>query len=210
MVGSVVALVALLYMLAHGSIPVASGLTAGLAMQQLGVRMNSLTGGAGMLIESGMFLDDFRRFMDMAPQKAATDRVAARVRRGFGGLRVENLTFAYPSSVVPAVDQVSLEVEPGEVVALVGENGSGKTTLVKLICQLYRPHSGRILWNGADVATLPPDEVRDEITVLFQDYVQYHLPAYDNIVVGRPELADDLDRATDAAERSGAASFLSS
>jgi len=104
---------------------------------------------------------------------------------------------------------VSLAVEPGEVVALVGENGSGKTTLVKLICQLYRPESGLILWNGADTDNLSPDDVRNEMTVLFQDYVQYHLSVRDNILLGRPERAGDDDAVRAAAAASGADRFLS-
>jgi len=216
-VGTVIALVALLYMLAHGSIPVAAGITAGLAMQQLSSQLNSLTAGAGMIIESGMFLDDYRDFVQLAPstpEPGDADHASGEARpgrsHGFSGLQVENVSFAYPSSHAPVLEDVSIEVEPGEVVALVGENGSGKTTLVKLICQLYRPHSGRILWNGVDVSRLSAEEVRDDITVLFQDYVQYHLSAHDNIVVGRPEDAADRERAAAAAERAGAARFLSS
>jgi len=212
MVGTVVALGALLYLLTHGSLPVASALTAGLAMQQLGARLNSLTAGVGTLIESGMFLDDYSSFVELAPgerQPAPGDHSQPGAASKFSGLRVENVSFAYPSSRAPVLEDVSLEVEPGEVVALVGENGSGKTTLVKLICQLYRPHAGRIVWNGVDVASLTDGEARDDITVLFQDYVQYHLSAHDNIVVGRPHLSDDVERATAAAERAGAARFLS-
>jgi len=214
MVGTVVALGALLYLLAHGSIPVASALTAGLAMQQLGIRLNLLTTGVGSLIESGMFLDDYRSFLELAPEEGEPapdpgDQPPRRAPREFSGLRVENVSFAYPSSPAPVLEDVSLEVEPGEVVALVGENGSGKTTLVKLICQLYRPQAGRILWNAVDVATRPGGEAREDITVLFQDYVQYHLSAYDNIVVGRPDLAQDHERAAAAAERAGATRFLS-
>jgi ATP-binding cassette, subfamily B, bacterial len=218
MIGTVVALGALLYLLAHGSIPVASALTAGLAMQQLGSRLNSLTASVGMLIESGMFLDDYRAFLELAskdggppdPAPERADQVQHRAPQEFSGLRVEGVSFSYPSSPVPALRDVSLEIEPGEVVALVGENGSGKTTLVKLICQLYRPQAGRILWNGVDVARLPVGEARDDITVLFQDYVHYHLSAHDNIVVGRPELAEDVERAATAAERAGVARLLSS
>jgi ATP-binding cassette subfamily B protein len=211
--GTVVALGALLYLLAHGSIPVASAITAALAMQQLGSRLTSLTGGLGTLVESGMFLDDYRSFLELAPPAAATNNSYPDTRPGterrFTGLSVENVSFRYPGSSARALDDVSLEIEPGEVVALVGENGSGKTTLVKLICQLYRPEAGRILWNGTDAATSAPAAIRDDITVLFQDYMQYYLSALDNIVIGRPELADDLDRAAAAAERSGASRFLS-
>ena len=214
MIGTVVGLGALLYLLAHGSIPVASALTAGLAMQQLGLRLNLLTTATGTLIESGMFLDDYRSFLELAPPEREVAADVAdepqRRQREFTGLRLENVSFRYPSSPAPALHDVSLEVEPGEVVALVGENGSGKTTLVKLICQLYRPQAGRILWNGVDVARLSSQEARDDITVLFQDYVQYHLSAHDNIVVGRPDLAKDLERAALAAEQAGAAGFLTS
>src|SRR5205085_4887764 len=93
---------------------------------------------------------------------------------------------------------------PGEIVALVGENGSGKTTLVKLICQLYRPIDGRILWGGADASTLATEQIQDEITVLFQDYVQYYLSAFDNVAIGRPRMADDREALYHAVRRAGA------
>jgi ATP-binding cassette, subfamily B, bacterial len=208
-VGTAVGLAALLYLLASGRAPVATALTAGLAMQQLGTRLTSLTGGVGTLIESGMFLDDYRTFLALAPEPQTSRPVARAVRPRFEGLRVENASFAYPGTARRALDDVSIEIEPGEVVALVGENGSGKTTLVKLICQLYKPDAGRVLWNGIDVATLPPDEVRGDMTVLFQDYVQYHLSALDNIVIGRSADAADRARAERAAELSGASRFLS-
>jgi len=209
--GMAIGLVALLYLLTSGRMEVAAALTAGLAMQQLGNRLTSVTGSVGSLIESGMFVDDYKEFLALAPaaQPVPAQPGLARVAPpAFQALRVENVSFSYPSSARFALQNVSLEIEPGEIVALVGENGSGKTTLVKLICQLYRPNSGRVLWNGVDVATLSPEAVRGDMTVLFQDYNQYYLSALDNIVIGRPELADDLDRAHRAAERAGAAGFL--
>jgi ATP-binding cassette, subfamily B, bacterial len=208
MLGSAVGIIALLYLLASGRMPVATALTAALAMQQLGSRLTTLTAGIGTLIESGMFLDDYHAFLALAP----VDEVAPQAKRAglrFEGVRVDDVSFTYPSSTRRALDGVSLEVEPGEVVALVGENGSGKTTLVKLICQLYRPDSGRVLWNGIDAAGLSAEELRDDTTVLFQDYIQYNLSALDNIVIGRSELAGDLARAKLAAERAGASGFLS-
>jgi len=106
------------------------------------------------------------------------------------------------------LDDVSLRVGPGEVVALVGENGSGKTTLVKLICQLYRPDAGRILWNGRNAAGLSTEGIRSETTVLFQEYIHYHLSARDNIVLGRADLPPEDRTIRAAAARAGADRFL--
>jgi ABC-type bacteriocin/lantibiotic exporter with double-glycine peptidase domain len=75
-------------------------------------------------------------------------------------LRLEDVSFTYPTGQQPALSDISLEIEAGEVVALVGENGSGKTTLAKLLCGLYSPSRGRMLWDGLDTAELDPDSLR--------------------------------------------------
>jgi ATP-binding cassette subfamily B protein len=80
--------------------------------------------------------------------------------------------------------------------------------LVKLISQLYKPATGRLLWNGVDARDLDPDEVRSNMTVLFQDYIQYHLTARDNIALGRVERRDDSAGIAEAARRGGAEAFL--
>jgi ATP-binding cassette subfamily B protein len=213
MLGSAVALGALLLLLSSGRIAVASALTAAFAMQQLGSRLTVLTASVGRLIESGMFIDDFQAFLALSAEQARTSEGKSSRRRAaepFRSLEVDDVVFRYPGSDALVLDGVSLEVGAGEVVALVGENGSGKTTLVKLICQLYRPERGRILWNGSDALHLAPEEIRGETTVLFQDFVQYHLSARDNIVLGRPELEAREDVLRAAAVRGGADGFLSS
>jgi ATP-binding cassette subfamily B protein len=211
LLGTIVALGALIVLLDKGQITAATALTAALAMQQLGSRLTAITTSAGRLIESSMFIHDFRAFLELA-SKADHSESNAQGRKippvGEGSLEVREVTFGYPGSDRIVLEDVSLAVEPGEVVALVGENGSGKTTLVKLICQLYRPDSGLVLWNGSDASSLAPEDVRDEMTVLFQDYVQYHLSVRDNIVLGRPERADE-DAVRAAASASGADRFVS-
>jgi ATP-binding cassette subfamily B protein len=213
--GTAIALGALVLLLARDRIDVATALTAGLAMQQLGARLPTLTGSVGKLIESGMFIDDYQAFLELAP--AAGDDQPNRTSTitpiaepsNSAHVVVDSVSFSYPDARAPAVQEVSLEVGRGEIVALVGENGSGKTTLAKLICQLYRPQAGRILWNGVDTATLSPDVVRSEITVLFQDFIRYHLAALDNIVFGRVERSADVEAALAAARVAGADEFLS-
>jgi ATP-binding cassette subfamily B protein len=213
-VGTAVAFGALLVLLAGGRINVATALTAVLAMQQLSTFLSVITSSFGTLIESGMFIDDYKTFLalgDEADDRAdglATDLSRVGLRR-FEGLAVDHVSFTYPRAATPALQDVSLEIEPGEIVALVGENGSGKTTLVKLICQLYQPHAGRILWNGVDVQTLPRDVVQSDITVLFQDFIQYHLSALDNVVFGRVEPPTTKTDAVAAAIKAGADEFVS-
>jgi ATP-binding cassette subfamily B protein len=207
-----VAFGALVFLLGDGRIDVATALTAGLAMQQLSSRLGGVTGSISRLIEGGMFLDDYAAFLELAPPESASrgepDGLAPTAASGPAAVTVEDVSFTYPGTDAPALSGASLSLAPGEVVALVGENGSGKTTLVKLICQLYRPDSGRILWNGADTATLSPDVVASETTVLFQDFIQYHLSALDNIAFGRVEREATPANAEEAARAVGAHEFL--
>ncbi len=210
--GTAIALGALVLLLDRGRIGVASAITAGVAMQQLGGRLTALTANLGRLIESGMFIDDYNAFVSRdrdGPDGSGPGTARGSTAQRFEGMRVENVTFTYPARAEPALADVSLEIAPGEVVALVGANGSGKTTLVKLICQLYAPNSGRIVWNGVDARALPVDELRSDITVLFQDFIQYHFSVLDNIVLGRVERAARAEEAVDAAVRAGAHDFVS-
>ena len=102
---------------------------------------------------------------------------------------------------------VSVRVEQGQVVALVGENGSGKTTLAKLLAGLYDPSHGSVQWNGVPLVDLDRNAVRDNVGIIFQNFARYTLSAYDNIAVGRHE-RDDPAALRDAAERASADGFL--
>ncbi|HZV53038.1 MAG TPA: ABC transporter ATP-binding protein [Candidatus Dormibacteraeota bacterium] len=107
-----------------------------------------------------------------------------------------------------ALRGVSLELRRGEVVALVGENGSGKTTLAKVICGLYPPDAGAVLWDGVDVREVDPEQLRRQITVIFQDFVRYWLSARENIGVGRVERMGDHEAIVAAARQAGADAFI--
>ena len=210
--GMAIALGALIWLLATGRIDIADALTAGVAMQQLSMRFGSVTASVAQLIEAGMFLDDFHSFMELAPRLEAEemdDEEFGAIAGRAESVRVENVSYTYPTRSEPALEDVSIEIGAGEVIALVGANGSGKTTLVKLLCQLYQPSSGRVTWNGTDARDLGHAAINEEITVLFQDYVKYHLSALDNIVFGRIDRADDVEAAIDAAKQTGADAFLS-
>lgn len=108
------------------------------------------------------------------------------------GIHVHQVTFTYPGSERPTLQNVSLTVRPGEMVALVGENGAGKTTLAKLLCRLYDPTEGAIAWNGQDLRTLELEEVRSRIGVVMQDYARFPATLRENVGWGyRPKIQED-------------------
>jgi ATP-binding cassette subfamily B protein len=97
-----------------------------------------------------------------------------------------------------------MELRGGEIIALVGENGSGKTTLVKLLCRLYDPDAGGVRVDGIDLREMRVDELRSQLSVVFQDYAQYYLTARENIWLGNVRLPPDSDAIVTAAQRTGA------
>src|SRR5919201_1101313 len=120
----------------------------------------------------------------LAPARGPAGRASRPPRRAVGPIAAEEVWFSYPGSDAPALRGVSLRIEPGEVVALVGPNGSGKTTLAKLIAGLYLPDRGRVVLHGADTATADRAALRRDVAVVFQDFLRYSLPAYDNVALG--------------------------
>ncbi|MGA1263854.1 MAG: ABC transporter ATP-binding protein [Prochlorothrix sp.] len=93
--------------------------------------------------------------------------------RPFPGIQIQDLSFTYPGATKPTLERVNLLINPGEMVAIVGENGAGKTTLAKLLCRLYDPQWGSIYWNGVDLREIELQELRSRITVLMQDYARF-------------------------------------
>jgi ATP-binding cassette subfamily B protein len=124
------------------------------------------------------------------------------------GLELVNVSFTYPGARTPALDDVSLQVRPGESLAIVGENGSGKTTLIKLITRLYEPTSGHILLDGLDLKDWDIDALRQRIGVIFQDFGRYQFSVGENIGAGDVRHIEDRERWASAASSGMAAPFI--
>lgn len=124
------------------------------------------------------------------------------------GVRFEQVSFSYPGSAEPALQQVSLHIQPGDSLALVGENGSGKTTLIKLLTCLYQPDAGRILLDGLDLQQWNADALRQRIGVIFQDFGRYQFLVGENIGAGDMNHFEDRQRWQQAAEMGMAKDFI--
>ncbi len=126
---------------------------------------------------------------------------------GKGRIVFEHLTFNYPSRPEqPALQDFSLQVQPGETVALVGPSGAGKSTVFQLLLCFYHPRSGRILLDGVDIANVIPDELRARIGIVPQDTVLFADDVMENIRYGRSDATDDEVRA--AARAAAADEFI--
>ena len=142
----------------------------------------------------------FRNFMDREdPVHESGDAKADAVRRP-PRVELRDVTFTYPEAKTPAIDHLSLTLEPGEKVALVGLNGAGKTTLVKLLSGLYRPDSGEILIDGVPAEQFDPKAYWELVGTVFQDVSLLPFTIGEN-VAGRERY--DRDRVWDALDKAG-------
>ena len=200
LLGGIVLLVA--YLASSGRVSLAEAGVAIAGIAVVGARLAGAGYSISSLSEAGFYLDDFSKFLELAveTQRTGSTTIPSRFRR----IEVDNISFTYPSSMQPALTEVSLYVDGGEVVALVGENGSGKSTLAKLLAGLYRPSHGRITWDGADIGDMDQVEFSHQVAVIFQDFLRYHLSASDNIGLGRFEAAGDREQIVGAADQAGA------
>jgi len=166
--------------------------------------LRSILQGLTGLYEDNLFLSNFYQFLDLAPKMQVPAHPLPAPNPMRQGVVFRDVQFAYPSGTRAVLEGIDLTLAPGQVIALVGSNGSGKTTLIKLLCRLYDPSAGSIQVDGVDLRDLDPTDWRRQISVMFQDYVGYHLPAWENIWLGNVQSKADRERIEQSARRSGA------
>jgi ATP-binding cassette, subfamily B, bacterial len=124
------------------------------------------------------------------------------------GISFDDVAFSYPGSDDPVLQDVSLTLPAGSVVAIVGENGAGKSTLVKLLCGFYAPSGGRIIVDGTDLTRIAPAEWRARLAGAFQDFARLEFLARHSVGLGDLPYLDDDGVVSAAVTRAGAADVI--
>ena len=117
-------------------------------------------------------------------------------------IEFKNVSFKYPNTDRYILKDFNFTIEHGQKLAIVGTNGSGKTTIVKLICGLFDPTEGEILFNGVNIAKLNKEEYYKEFSTVFQDYEIYATSILRN-VIGNDESEEDISRGIECLNRVG-------
>ncbi len=138
-------------------------------------------------IQEMSYLHSFFALKNIPERKGCIDRPVRRIR-------LEHVCFSYPNAGTETLHDISFELDLSKSTAIVGENGSGKTTIIKLLCGLYQPTSGRILFDEYDIRNLNNGEIGKAIKVVFQDFFQYELTIRENIGFGNlARISHDLE-----------------
>jgi ATP-binding cassette, subfamily B, bacterial len=177
-----------------------------------GSRLSAYVGGTvgeiGFL--RGVWMDGSRRLAWLEDYAAAltadADRpVPAAVHHG---IRLDRVSFTYPGTTRVVLDDVSLTLPAGAVVAIVGENGAGKTTLVKLLAKMYEPSSGSIYVDDTPLARMPADAWRARLAGAFQDFFRFEFRARHSVGLGDVPRMDNEAAVMAAVDRAGASDVI--
>ncbi len=171
--------------------------------------MRTLLASVGQLYANSLFLGNLFEFLALKPLvieappiRAATPKTLHRE------IRFQNVAFSYPESQHAALENFSLTIPAGQVVAIVGPNGAGKSTLIKLLCRFYDPSSGRIEIDGVNLTEISTTHLHRLITVLFQRPVHYNATVRENIEYGDLENEPQLSDIEAAARAAGAEDLI--
>lgn len=158
------------------------------ASQQFSTAFMSTVESYFKFIESLNYLEPFAQFMALPESEENDGKIAP---GSFETLEFHNVSFTYPKSDKKILNHISFSIHKGEKISIVGLNNAGKSTIVKLICCLYRPDEGEILYNGRNIEEYDYDEYMKILAVVFQDYKLFPFTIRENIVAGRTNVSDE-------------------
>lgn len=155
------------------------------------------------MYENNLYIEQLFSYLDVE-EKDKNESVEIKSELSFiHTIKFKNVSFKYPSSNEYALKNLNFTITTKDIVAIVGKNGSGKSTLVKLLTRLYKDYSGEILINDKSIESYSVQSVREQIGVVFQDFVKYELTARENIAFGNLEKIHNDNLLYKTAKQSG-------
>lgn len=146
--------------------------------------VKDLMSNLGQIYRNSLFIGNLFEFLQIQPQIIDPPEPVAIPLKPQQCIRFRQVTFRYPGSHEPVLENFDLTLPAGKVVAIVGDNGAGKSTLIKLLCRFYDPEFGSIELDGTDIRKFSVKAYRKLITVLFQSHIPYYTSAAQNIALG--------------------------
>jgi len=170
--------------------------------------LSGLFSNLGQQYQDSLFVTDIFKMLGLKPSVEKPKKGIVLDPQKTPEIIFENVTFSYPGTKTAILKNFSLEIAPGEKIALVGINGAGKTTFVKLLCRFYDPDQGKIIIGGHDLRELDLESWYNQLGAIFQDYARYHFIVKEAIAMGRTGTASSLEKVKEAAQASEADIFI--
>ena len=191
--------------LLHGALTVSSFSVVVSAVNSVRSSMYHVVESFDELTQIALYFQNLKDFFAYEPKIVSGDKKAG----AFESIEFKNVSFKYPSSDKYTLKNISFKLTKGETLAVVGVNGAGKSTLVKLILRFYDATDGEVLFNGVNVKEYDVDSLRNAFGTVFQDYKNFALSVYENVMC-RDCDDDDKKKARTALERAGVWDKISS
>jgi ATP-binding cassette subfamily B protein len=193
----------------HGAYSLGALTTLLNAVSNLTRLQGSISWAMGGFYENGMFVENFKVFLEYET-KMPEDPKGEAPEKGIPTISLKDVSFTYEGASAPVLQNISMEIAPGEKIALVGHNGAGKSTFVKLLMRLYDVTEGEILLNGVNIKQYRLSRYRELFGTIFQDFRIFATTISENVLLFPPKKEEDKLRAIEAVKASGIYSKIQS
>lgn len=181
------------------------------AIIQVQVNIMTVFGSSALFLECMVWFEKLFQVLDIKDEMAAnrTKPISSGINKTCVKISLQEVGFNYPNSEKTVLKEITVDIEPGEFVAIVGENGAGKTSLVKLLTRMYDSTTGKILIDGIEIGDYSPESLRSMFAVVFQDFNRFQLTLRENIAFGDIRKNSEFVAIKEAAKKAFVTEFSS-
>ncbi|XKK19760.1 ABC transporter ATP-binding protein/permease [Bacillus sp. CB102A.1] len=194
----------IIWLIKKSAVKIGEFVSIGQAVHSTQNSLHSISTSIALLYEDTLYIHDYFNYIDSFEENESnTKNTIPFPNKLCQGIRFENVSFFYPNSQKEVLKNVSFSIQPGEKIAIVGHNGSGKTSLIKCLLGLYPLTSGNIYFDDVPINKIQLNSLRDNISVIFQDFTKYFFTIEENIAFGNIPERNNKRKIQDVALQSG-------